>query len=44
MVPFVTDGNSPRFEFDESEEMKEITSKRKKLWQLVPVYATEWSE
>ncbi|XP_057473719.1 protein LOW PSII ACCUMULATION 1, chloroplastic-like [Actinidia eriantha] len=44
VVPFVTDGNSPSFEFDESEEMKEITSKRKRLWQLVPVYATEWSD
>ncbi|GFZ13437.1 hypothetical protein Acr_23g0018220 [Actinidia rufa] len=44
VVPFVTDGNSSSFEFDESEEMKEITSKRKRLWQLVPVYATEWSE
>uniref|UniRef100_A0A5B6Z6I8 Protein LOW PSII ACCUMULATION 1, chloroplastic n=1 Tax=Davidia involucrata TaxID=16924 RepID=A0A5B6Z6I8_DAVIN len=44
VVPFATDGNSPRFEFEESEEMKEMTSKRKRLWQLVPVYVNEWSE
>ncbi|KAI8574323.1 hypothetical protein RHMOL_Rhmol01G0345500 [Rhododendron molle] len=43
VVPFATDGNSPSFEFDESEEMEEMTSRRKRLWQLVPVYATEWS-
>ncbi|KAL6978759.1 Acyltransferase, partial [Sarracenia purpurea var. burkii] len=40
VVPFATDGNLARFVFDESEEM---TDKRKRLWQLVPVYATEWS-
>ncbi|XP_028066322.1 protein LOW PSII ACCUMULATION 1, chloroplastic isoform X1 [Camellia sinensis] len=44
VVPFATDGNSPSFEFEESEEMKEVTRKRKMLWQLVPVYATNWSE
>ncbi|KAA8543440.1 hypothetical protein F0562_021065 [Nyssa sinensis] len=44
VVPFATDMNSPSFEFEESEEMKEMTSKRKRLWQLVPVYVTEWSE
>ncbi|XVE78028.1 hypothetical protein DITRI_Ditri13aG0111300 [Diplodiscus trichospermus] len=44
VVPFATDGNSPNFEFDESEDMKEITAKRKRLWQLTPVYVSEWSE
>ncbi|CAK9133443.1 unnamed protein product [Ilex paraguariensis] len=44
VVPFATDGGSPSFEFEESEEMKEITSKRKRLWQLVPVYITEWAK
>ncbi|CAI9107507.1 OLC1v1006880C4 [Oldenlandia corymbosa var. corymbosa] len=43
VVPFVTDGNLPSFEFDESEELKEVTAKRRRLWQLAPVYANEWS-
>ncbi|XP_059626121.1 protein LOW PSII ACCUMULATION 1, chloroplastic [Cornus florida] len=42
VVPFATDGSSPSFEFEESEEM-DLTSKRKRLWQLVPVFAPEWS-
>lgn len=44
VVPLVTDGNLPSFEFDGSEETKEITSKRKRLWQLSPVYVQEWSK
>ncbi|OAY32737.1 hypothetical protein MANES_13G042300v8 [Manihot esculenta] len=44
VVPFATDGNLPSFEFDESEEMKEVTAKRKRLWQLNPTYITEWSK
>ncbi|KAJ0110500.1 hypothetical protein Patl1_01658 [Pistacia atlantica] len=44
VVSFATDGNLPNFEFEESEEMKNITSKRKKLWQLTPVYVSEWSK
>lgn len=44
VVPFVTDGNSPSFEFEESEETKETTTKRKRLWQLRPVYVSEWSK
>lgn len=43
VVPFPTDGNTPSFEFDETEEMKDLTSKRKRLWQLSPVYAAEWT-
>ncbi|KAI4326403.1 hypothetical protein MLD38_031724 [Melastoma candidum] len=43
VVPFPTDGNTPSFEFDETEEMKDLTSKRRRLWQLSPVYAAEWT-
>ncbi|XP_020239109.1 protein LOW PSII ACCUMULATION 1, chloroplastic [Cajanus cajan] len=41
VVPFVTDGNSPALEIDETEE---LASRRKRLWQLAPVYITEWSK
>lgn len=44
VVPFVTDGNLPGFEFDESEESKDVTAKRKRLWQLGPVYVSEWNK
>lgn len=44
VVPFVTDGELPSFEYEESEEMKEIATKKKRLWQLVPVYMSEWSK
>lgn len=44
VVPFATDGSSPSFEFEESEEIKDLTTKRKRLWQLAPVYVTEWSK
>ncbi|XP_057798204.1 protein LOW PSII ACCUMULATION 1, chloroplastic [Salvia miltiorrhiza] len=44
VVPFVTDGGSPKFESEEEEETKEINGKRKRLWQLEPVYAAEWSK
>lgn len=43
VVPFVTDGSSLSFEFQDNEELQEMTAKRKRLWQLAPVYATEWS-
>ncbi|KAL6208892.1 hypothetical protein ACLB2K_019835 [Fragaria x ananassa] len=43
VVPFATDGNSPSFEFDESEESKDFTSKRKRLWQLTPVIVSDWT-
>ncbi|KAK3193395.1 hypothetical protein Dsin_024705 [Dipteronia sinensis] len=42
VVSFATDGNAPSFQFEESEEMKEITTKRMRLWQLAPVYVSEW--
>lgn len=44
VVPFAMDGCLPSFEFEESEEMKEVTNKRKRLWQLAPVYVSEWSK
>nr|GMC49326.1 protein LOW PSII ACCUMULATION 1, chloroplastic [Ipomoea batatas] len=34
VVPFATDGNSPSFEFEENEEMREKNARRKRLWQL----------
>lgn len=44
VVPFASNGNLPSFEFDEGEEMKELTTKRKRLWQLAPIYVSEWSK
>ncbi|XP_028778905.1 protein LOW PSII ACCUMULATION 1, chloroplastic isoform X1 [Neltuma alba] len=44
VVPLVTDGDSPSLKFDESEEQKQVTTKRKRLWQLAPVFITEWFE
>lgn len=44
VVPFVTDRSYLSFEFEESEEMQEMTSKRKRLWQLTPVFTDEWSK
>lgn len=44
VVPFATDGNSPKFEFEEKEETNEINAKRKRLWQLAPVYAADWTK
>ncbi|WVY96756.1 hypothetical protein V8G54_028907 [Vigna mungo] len=41
VVPLVTDGNSPAFEF---EETGDLATRRKRLWQLAPVYINEWSE
>lgn len=40
VVPFVTDGNSPVLEFEETEK---LATRRKRLWQLAPVYINEWS-
>lgn len=44
VVPFATDGSRPSFQFEETEETKEINAKRKRLWQLAPVYAAEWAK
>ncbi|KAM7271616.1 hypothetical protein ACFE04_030830 [Oxalis oulophora] len=43
VVPFATDGISPTFQFDESEEMKDVSFKRKRLWQLAPFNVVEWN-
>lgn len=43
VVPFATDVSSLNFEFDQSEEMEDITTKRKRLWRLTPVFMPEWS-
>lgn len=44
VVPFATDGNLPSFEFQENEEESENSSKRRRLWQLSPVFVAEWSK
>ncbi|KAL8545193.1 hypothetical protein ACS0TY_005401 [Phlomoides rotata] len=44
VVPFATDGRSPNFECEEKEETKEMNAKIKRLWQLAPVYAAEWTK
>ncbi|XP_047327034.1 protein LOW PSII ACCUMULATION 1, chloroplastic [Impatiens glandulifera] len=45
VVPFATDGSNPEFDFnDGSEEGGVIDNKRKRLWQLSPVYPAEWSK
>uniref|UniRef100_A0A7N0SYG8 Protein LOW PSII ACCUMULATION 1, chloroplastic n=2 Tax=Kalanchoe fedtschenkoi TaxID=63787 RepID=A0A7N0SYG8_KALFE len=44
VVPLVTDGELPKFDFEETEEMNEITAKRKRLWQLSPMLLNEWSK
>jgi len=47
VVPLVTDGNSPALEFEETEETdeaKQLATRRKRLWQLAPVITSEWSE
>lgn len=44
VVPFATDGRSPNFEFEEKEETKEINAKRRRLWQLAPVSAANWTK
>ncbi|XP_073317099.1 protein LOW PSII ACCUMULATION 1, chloroplastic-like [Primulina huaijiensis] len=43
VVPCASDGTLLNFQFQETEETKEITAKRKRLWQLSPVLATEWA-
>ncbi|KAJ8513775.1 hypothetical protein OPV22_004209 [Ensete ventricosum] len=45
VVPFVTDGSTPRFELDEVEEDDEATvDRRKRLWRLSPLYTSEWAK
>lgn len=44
VVPIPTDGSTPALQFDESEEEDEIGKKSKRLWQLTPVYTSEWAK
>ncbi|KAH9609708.1 hypothetical protein KSS87_005632 [Heliosperma pusillum] len=44
VVAFATDGLLPTFEFDDSQDEATITSKRRRLWQLVPFDISEWSK
>ncbi|KAL5711795.1 hypothetical protein ACHQM5_014036 [Ranunculus cassubicifolius] len=44
VVPFATDGNLPKFEVGDSEEGNVAGFDRnKRLWQLVPLFSSEWS-
>lgn len=45
IVPFATDGNPPAIDFPESsQEDPALVQRRRRLWQLTPVYASEWSK
>ncbi|KAG9447716.1 hypothetical protein H6P81_013844 [Aristolochia fimbriata] len=44
VIPFVTDGDTPSFDFEENEEEKNLVEKKKRLWQLRPFYTAEWSK
>ncbi|KAK1265832.1 hypothetical protein QJS04_geneDACA000110 [Acorus gramineus] len=44
VVPFSMDGNSPNLESKETEEDNSDVGKKKRLWQLSPVYTSEWAE
>lgn len=44
VVPFATDGKSPKLDFKETEEMTDISTRRKRLWQLAPIYGAEWAK
>ncbi|KAM0904235.1 hypothetical protein ACQ4PT_018119 [Festuca glaucescens] len=49
VLPFPTDGNTPALEFDESDDVEqededEIGKKSRRLWQLTPVFTTEWAK
>lgn len=42
VVPFATDGNLPQFQVEETSVAGGV-DKLKRLWQLVPVFASEWT-
>ncbi|XP_077229889.1 LOW PSII ACCUMULATION-like protein isoform X1 [Tasmannia lanceolata] len=42
VVPFATDGEMPSLKFEESEDVTNV--EKKKLWQLLPVYTSEWTK
>ncbi|XP_068658063.1 protein LOW PSII ACCUMULATION 1, chloroplastic isoform X2 [Aristolochia californica] len=43
VVPFITDGDTSCFDFEENEEEVNLAEKKKRLWQLRPVYTSEWT-
>ncbi|ONK57300.1 uncharacterized protein A4U43_C10F18650 [Asparagus officinalis] len=43
VVPFATDGENSVFEFEESDEEGVIAERKKRLWQLTPIYTSEWA-
>lgn len=44
VVPYATDGNTPVLEFEETDEKLAFVNKKKRLWQLRPLYTSEWAE
>lgn len=44
VIPFATDGKLPSFQAQQNEDFDELSTKRSRLWQLLPVYASEWSK
>ncbi|GAB2220870.1 hypothetical protein Droror1_Dr00008551 [Drosera rotundifolia] len=44
VIPFTTDGNLPSFQAQQNKDFDELSTKRSRLWQLLPVYASEWSK
>nr|BAJ92733.1 predicted protein [Hordeum vulgare subsp. vulgare] len=49
VLPFPTDGNAPALEFGEDAdggeaEDDEVARKSRRLWQLTPVYTSEWAK
>ncbi|KAF0892997.1 hypothetical protein E2562_021299 [Oryza meyeriana var. granulata] len=47
VVPFPTDGNTPSLQFDETDDDNdgdEAGKMKRRLWQLTPVYTSEWSK
>lgn len=43
VVSFATDGNIPSFDFKNNEEEAAVVEKKKRLWQLRPLYTSEWT-
>lgn len=42
VVPFVTDGGKLEFEFVDGDEEADFVDKKRRLWQLNPVFTSEW--
>lgn len=43
VVPFATDGKTLDLDFEESDEDIAVTDRKRRLWQLSPVYTSEWA-